>query len=106
MVQTPSGLQWGAFTRGSSELGSWKAVFIGDADSFTQDFGQYDVPLTICWELGLTAMQIENGAADSYLKSWVKEMAAYGHPIIFAPLDEMNGNWNAYSGDPNASKAA
>ena len=63
-----------------------------------------DVPLTVCWELGLTAMQIENGAADSYLKSWAKEMAAYGHPIIFAPLDEMNGNWNAYSGDPNALK--
>jgi beta-mannanase len=51
-------------------------------------------------------MQIENGATDSYLKSRAKEMAAYGHPIIFAPLDEMNGNWNAYSGDPNAFKAA
>ena len=89
----------------SSVLGSWKGVFIGDGDSFTQDFRQYDVPLTVCWESGLTAMQIENGAADSYLKSWAKEMAAYGHPIIFAPLDEMNGNWNAYSGDPNAFKA-
>jgi len=86
-------------------LGSWKGVFVGDGDSFTQDFRQYDVPLTVCWESGLTAMQIENGAADSYLKSWAKEMAAYGHPIIFAPLDEMNGNWNAYSGDPNAFKA-
>jgi hypothetical protein len=49
-----------------------------------------DVPLTVCWELGLTAMQIENGAADSYLKSRAKEMPAYDHPIIFALLDEMN----------------
>jgi len=90
----------------SAVLGSWKGIFIGDGDSFTQDFRQYDFPLTVCWESGLTAMQIENGAADSYLKSWAKEMAAYGHPIIFGPLDEMNGNWNAYSGDPNAFKAA
>jgi hypothetical protein len=74
----------------SSVLGSWKGVFIGDGDYFTQDFGQYDVPLTVCWELGLTAMQIENGAADSYLKSRAKEMPASGHPIIFALLDEMN----------------
>jgi hypothetical protein len=84
VVQTPSGLQWGAFTGDSSELGSWKAVIIDDKDSFTQDFGQYDLRLTVCSESGLTAMQIENGAADSYLKSWAKEMAAYGHPIIFA----------------------
>jgi hypothetical protein len=35
-------------------------------------------------------MQIENGAADSYLKSRAKEMPAYDHPIIFALLDEMN----------------
>ena len=40
------------------------------------------------------------------MKNWAKEMAAYGQPIIFAPLDEMNGNWNPYSGDPNAYKAA
>jgi hypothetical protein len=71
-------------------LRSWKGIFIGDGDSFTQDFGRYDVPLTVCWELGLTAMQIENNAADSYLKSRAKEMPAYDHPIIFALLDEMN----------------
>ena len=40
-------------------------------------------------------MQIQNGATDSYLKSWAKEMAADDHPIIFAPLDEMNGNYMA-----------
>jgi hypothetical protein len=33
-------------------------------------------------------------------------MVAYGQPILFAPLDEMDGNWNPRSGDPNAFKAA
>lgn len=102
----PSGFSWGAFTGNSSVLGSWKGVFIGDGDSFTQDFGQYRVPLVVYWESSLTASQIQNGTADSYLKQWAAEMKAYGQPIIFAPLDEMNGNWNPYSGNPAAYKAA
>lgn len=59
-------------------------MFIGDGDSFTQYFGQYRAPLVVYWESGLIAMQIPNGAADSYVKSWAKEMADYGHPIVFA----------------------
>ena len=86
------GLTWGAFTGDSTVLGSWKGVFIGDGDSFTQDFGRYHVPLVVYWESSLTALQISNGATDSYVKKWASEMGAYGQPIIFGPLDEMNGN--------------
>jgi beta-mannanase len=90
------------FIGDSTVLGSWKGVFIGDGDCFRQDFGQYHVPSIVYWESGLTAQQVQNGVADSYVKNWTTKMAAYGQPIIFAPLDDMNGNWNSYSGDPNA----
>jgi hypothetical protein len=33
-------------------------------------------------------------------------MQSYGQPIKFVPLDEMNGNWNPYYGNPTAHKAA
>jgi mannan endo-1,4-beta-mannosidase len=32
-------------------------------------------------------------------------MKAYGLPIIFAPLNEMNWIWNLYFGDPSAFRA-
>ena len=99
----PSGLTWGAFTGNSQILGSYKAVFIGDGDDFTQDFGQYKVPLVVYWESSMNATQ---AGQASFLKTWASEMKSYPNQIIFVPLDEMNGNWSAYYGNPSAFKSA
>ncbi len=93
-----------AETRPSTERGrafSW-ATAIPLPRMFLNLHGQ----LFVYWEPNLTATQIEAGAADSFLKNWATQMKAYGQPIIFAPLDEMNGNWSAYYGNPTAFKAA
>jgi hypothetical protein len=103
-----STIPWGAYNgnTNSSLLGSVKGVFIGDGDSFTEDFGKLKVPLVVYWESSFTAAQISAGKADSFLKTWSAEMQSYGQPIKFAPLDEMNGNRNPYFGNPAAYKAA
>jgi len=91
-----------------TQYGTITGYFLGDGDDFTEDLKSQNVsgPLFAYWESSYTAAQIENGKADSFLKLWATEMKAYGQPIIFAPLDEMNGNWNPYFGDPAAFKAA
>jgi hypothetical protein len=44
-----STIPWGAYNgnTNSSLLGSVKGVFIGDGDSFTEDFGHLKVPLVV-----------------------------------------------------------
>lgn len=105
----PSSLQFGMFNgSGNTKYGTISAFFIGDGDSFTEDYQGLKLsgPLWVYWESSLTATQIANGSADSFLKGWATQMKAYGKQIYFAPLDEMNGNWNPYYGNPTAFKAA
>jgi hypothetical protein len=106
---TPSGFQFGMYNNEKdTQAGTYTGFFFGDGDDFTQDLASQKVsgPIFAYWESNMTATQIENGSADSFLKKWASEMKAYGQPIIFAPLDEMNGDWSAYYGNPTAFKAA
>lgn len=108
-VTVPSGFQFGMFNGvGETTIGSISSFFIGDGDSFTQDYQGLKLsgPLFVYWESSLTASQIANGSADSYLKGWATQMKAYGQTIDFAPLDEMNGNWASYYGNTTTYKAA
>lgn len=108
--------QWGAYTGNTlASLESFErtvatpdyvGVFIGDGDSFSEDFPGFTLPLVVYWESNLTAAQIAAGQADSYLTQWAAEMKAYNHPIIFVPLDEMQGSWAPYSGNPTAFQSA
>ncbi len=93
-------LQFGAFTGTTTPLGGWQAFFIGDGDSFTADTQGFTKPLVVYWESNMTAQQIAGGEADSFLKNWAAQMAQYKQPIIFDVLDEMNGSWNPYYGNP------
>lgn len=108
-TSTPSGIQFGMYNnQKETQYGTYTGFFFGDGDDFTQDLQSQKVtgPIFAYWESNYTATQIENGSADSFLKTWATEMKAYKSPVIFAPLDEMNGNWSPYYGNPTAFKAA
>ena len=38
-----------------------------------------------------------NGAYDKYLCEYARVIAEFGHPVLFRPFNEMNGDWCAYS---------
>lgn len=119
-LPTSTKVQWGAFTGGTTaSLNTFSTlvgkqpnlvgVFIGDGDSFTSDFSSFfstGKTLVVYWESNLTAKQIANGSADTFVSNWAKQIKAYGGPVVLAPLDEMNGDWSAYNGDPINYKAA
>lgn len=99
-VVATSSIPWGAFTGNTKPLGSYQAFFIGEGDSFTQSAKGFTEPLIVYYESSLTAKQIVAGKADPSLTEWATQMKLYPHPIIFDSLDEMNGSWNPYSGNP------
>lgn len=39
-----------------------------------------------------------NGKYDKGLRSFAKQVATFGHPVLFRPLNEMNGDWCSYNG--------
>jgi len=41
---------------------------------------------------------ILNGEQDQFLRTYAQEVADFGHPVLFRPFNEMNGDWCAYSG--------
>jgi beta-mannanase len=91
-----------------TQYGTLTGFFIGDGDSFSEDVASLKISglLFVYWESNLTAIQIEEGKADSYLINWAAQMKAYGYQVDFAPLDEMNGNWSAYYGSAGLYQAA
>jgi hypothetical protein len=108
-VTIPSGIQFGMYNNEKkTQYGTYTGFFFGDGDDFTEDLASQNItgPIFAYWESSYTAQQIENGDADSFLKVWASEMKSYGQPVIFAPLDEMNGDWSPYYGNPTAFKAA
>jgi hypothetical protein len=123
MPVSTSSIQWGAFTGGSiASLNTFTetvgkqpnvvGVFIGDGSSFKDTFssfyglGNASQTLLVYWESNLTAKQIANGAADSFVTGWAADIKAYGHPVILSVLDEMNLAESKYTGDPTDYKAA
>lgn len=37
--------------------------------------------------------RIADGAFDPYLRTWARDVAAYGQPVLMRLMHEMNGNW-------------
>jgi mannan endo-1,4-beta-mannosidase len=46
------------------------------------------------------------GEEDNYLKRWARGAKAYGGAVYIRLMPEMNGDWVAWSGDPEAYKKA
>ncbi len=40
---------------------------------------------------------ILNGQYDDYLHAYAQDVADFGHPVLFRPFNEMNGDWCSYS---------
>jgi beta-mannanase len=47
--------------------------------------------------------QIAAGNFDAYIDSWASGMSAYGHPVLIAFAQEMNGNWYPWGDNVNGS---
>jgi len=47
---------------------------------------------------------INTGRYDGYIRSWAKQIKAFGGPVMLRPLHEMNGNWYPWSGMANGNK--
>lgn len=46
---------------------------------------------------GNTVYDILNGQYDAFLRQYAKNIAAFGHPVLFRLCNEMNGDWCQYS---------
>jgi len=47
-----------------------------------------------------------SGRFDSELRRWARELRAFGYPVQFRPMSEMNGNWVSWSGSTNGNTPA
>ena len=56
----------------------------------------------IAWE----PSDISKVASDDYLKNFIDEADKLDHPVMLRFAGEMNGEWTAYNGDPEAYKKA
>jgi beta-mannanase len=110
----PSHKIWGAYTGNTAEsLASFQkdvgkkvdisAIFLNWTDPFPSDLvnpvKQNSQTLLIFWEPGdLTLDQIISGQQDDYIKQFAGQISAYNNPVILAPFEEMNGNWDVWDG--------
>jgi hypothetical protein len=125
-VLEPLPILFGAFTRGDINL-DIEAVEVLENDidhplDIVQWFTDFDHP----WEanvvttastggrIPMITWQPNNhpldgiiaGKDDAYLRRWARGAKAYGQPIYIRLMPEMNGNWVAWSGDPEKYKTA
>ena len=47
-----------------------------------------------------------NGNWDTYLRLWADDLRDFGHPVLFRPFHEMNGDWTYWSGTTNGNVPA
>lgn len=50
---------------------------------------------------GMTLADVVSGSQDAAIKKWAQEAKAFGHPFLFAPWWEMNGEWYAWGRSPD-----
>jgi hypothetical protein len=125
-VLEPRPILFGAFTRGDINL-DIEAVEALERDidhplDIVQWFTDFDHP----WEASVVTTASANGRIpmitwqpnnhpldgiiagkdDAYLRRWARGAKTYGQPIYIRLMPEMNGNWVAWSGDPEKYKAA
>ncbi|HEX5527690.1 MAG TPA: glycosyl hydrolase [Solirubrobacterales bacterium] len=49
----------------------------------------------------MTLEDVTDGSQDATIEKWAKAAKAWGHPFLFAPWWEMNGNWYAWGRSPD-----
>jgi len=107
-------LAWGAYVGSStSDVTTFESLvghkmdmlklFVGGGDSFPSEFGStvrdQGKTFVIFWEpYDMTLNGIISGSQDSVIKQFAAGAKAYGGPVLFAPLHEMNGDWNPWGG--------
>ncbi|MEO7118241.1 MAG: glycosyl hydrolase, partial [Candidatus Limnocylindrales bacterium] len=53
-----------------------------------------------------TLRSIADGSHDAYIRSFARDVAAWGHPLYLRPMHEMNGTWTSWSPGVNGNTAA
>ena len=54
---------------------------------------------------GVTINDIADGKQDAAIEKWAQAAKAFGHPFLFAPWWEMNGNWYTWGRQPRFVEA-
>ncbi|HYG96972.1 MAG TPA: glycosyl hydrolase, partial [Solirubrobacterales bacterium] len=54
---------------------------------------------------GMTLADVVNGSQDAAIRKWAQEAKAFGHPFLFVPWWEMNGNWYPWGRSPQFKEA-
>lgn len=47
---------------------------------------------------------IVSGKHDADIRRWAEQIKAFGKPLYFRPMSEMNGNWTSWSGTVNGNQ--
>jgi hypothetical protein len=93
-----------------SWAGPWNSFYARGADAI---HARGSMPM-ISWEpwAGLkddpqwSLASINAGNHDAYIRSWARDVAAWGKPIYVRPMYEMNGTWTSWSPGVNGNTAA
>jgi cellulose synthase (UDP-forming) len=116
ILQSPDGLtQWNAAHGAQARVVHFYQQWFGDgergfpAETAATVADQGAVPL-ITWEpLGGTSSSTTGGGGatiladivagrhDEYIRSWARDAAAFGRPVLVRPLHDMNGSWYPWS---------
>jgi len=104
---------WGAYTGNTAESFAAFQKQVGACPNINAVFPDWGTPfpidlagpvkankqtIIIFWEPNITLDQIISGGADSYISSFATGAKNYGAPVILVPMEEMNGNWDAWNG--------
>jgi|SRR5581483_9605901 len=112
LAQQPQKKLWGVFNADQniapleSELEKpidLAAYFYAFEDAFPSSFGSTirdkNKTLVIFWESSNVSLDsIIHGDSDAYILQFAADAKSYCGPIILVPFNEMNGNWNSWSG--------
>lgn len=66
------------------------------------DYGAPDLVNQPAYQL----RDITAGNWDADIHRWARQIKAFGYPVIFRPMNEMNGNWTSWSGTVNGNVPA
>ncbi|MHB8792576.1 MAG: Ig-like domain-containing protein [Thermoleophilia bacterium] len=66
------------------------------------DYGAPDLVNQPAYQL----RDITAGNWDVDIHRWARQIKAFGYPVIFRPMNEMNGNWTSWSGTVNGNVPA
>jgi len=112
-IVMPQQKMWGAYTGNTAgsfidfekrvgKKANLNAVFPDWGSPFPLDLAlpvkNAEQTILIFWEPNISLDQIISGSEDLYMSSFANQANAYSAPIILIPMEEMNGNWNAWNG--------